>query len=115
MVLDRSTEEREAILHVESRDFEVADMTIQQSENGVGWVALGNASVITEMRAGRRVVEIMQDHGDGINANEYAKLAEVSYQSAYKSLQNAEKSGLLRSELAKNETTGRMVMTWLLA
>ena len=101
MLLERKQGEREAVLHFESRDAEISALTIRQLENGAGWENLGAALEIKNIRAGRRVVEILQAAGgDELTIVDIAKQLAVSPQAAGAQLRNAERDGLVsrRSE-----------------
>lgn len=92
-VLERKQDEREAVLHAESRDMDLDNMTIKQAKNGTGWEYKGNGKEIENIRAGRKMVEVMLEHGDGVTVSELAKLTGKSAQTIHNQLVGAEKNG----------------------
>lgn len=99
MILERKQDEREAVLHAESRDVDLSSITIEQAQNGAGWEALGNGAVIQEIRAGRKVVKALQDFelengvDVGATAAQLGEIMGISRSSAYRQLRAAEKRG----------------------
>lgn len=114
MLLDRKQDEKEAVLHVESRDVDLSNMTIRQSANGAGWECLGNGSVINELRAGRKVVKAMLEQGDGQTVKELAKMLGVSESAVSAQLNNAEKYDYVKRETADPDGEGRPKDIWYL-
>lgn len=115
LLLERKNNEREAILHLESRDLEMEPLTLCQSANSAGWECLGNGEVIQRVRAGRRVVEVMQKEGDGLTTEELATALSVSRQAAGQQLRNAERDRLVRRESQPKEGSLKPVDVWYLA
>lgn len=97
-VLDRKREEREALLHMESKDADNTTFTIRQAEGGAGWQLLGSGVELGNIRAGRKVVEALQNEGDGVTADELAKTLGITRQAAGKQLRAAEAAGVVRRE-----------------
>jgi hypothetical protein len=114
LLLERKLNEREAVLHLESRDVELSSMTIRQAANGVGWEVVGSGSELKRIRAGRRVVEALSSLGDGATAEEIAGYLEVSRQAVHRQLEYAERDGLVRREEKVRETGGRPASRWML-
>src|SRR5690606_13611128 len=52
LLLERKQNEKEAVLHLESRDVDTLTMTIRQAGQGAGWESLGDGSEIANIRAG---------------------------------------------------------------
>lgn len=115
LLLERKQDEREAILHVESRDFDATSMTIRQSETGEGWECLGNGRYLTEIRAGRAIVSAIQQHGEGLTAKELAEATGKSEQTIRNQLNNAEAKGLVRQEKEDREKSLKPVAVWYLS
>lgn len=112
-LLQRKQDEREAILYIESRDVEVSSMTIQQAGNGAGWECLGNGTVIQELRAGRKVVQALVEHGDGQTVSELAQILKLHESSVRRQLGNAEKHGYVRRETgAVSSDAGKPADLW---
>lgn len=114
LLLERKQGEREALLHCESRDIELEPITIRQSDDGAGWEALGDATRIHEIRAGRRIVEAIMEHGEGHTAEELAELLGISKSATHKQLKNAERDGWVRREQAEI-TNGKPADHWFLS
>ena len=51
------------MLHIEARDYEAGGVTIRQHDNGNGWEYMGEAKMITQIRAGRNVISALEDLG----------------------------------------------------
>lgn len=114
LLLERKQDEREGILHMESRDVDLSNMTIRQAGDGAGWECLGNGSEINRIRAGRRVVEALRENGDGLTAEEVGELLKVSRQAAGAQLRGAESAGLVRRESERREGSTKPVDIWYL-
>lgn len=114
MVLERKQDEREAVLHMESRDVDLTSLTIRQADSGAGWEALGTGAEIKTIRAGRRIVEAIRDHGDGQTAEELATAIGISPQTVRKQLTNAEDRGLVKREKVRREGALKPVDIWFL-
>jgi CheY-like chemotaxis protein len=95
MVLQRKQDEREAILHCESRDVDVSNMTIRQSENGQGWECLGSGAELHRIRAGRAIVETILAHGEGETVSSLAEASGKSKATIGQQLRTAEEHGLV--------------------
>lgn len=95
LVLERKQGEREAVLYMESRDTDLADMTIRHAADGAGWECLGGGAEIFKIRAGRKVVQTLTSHGDGVTAEELAGVMRISYAAVHKQLLNAERDNLV--------------------
>jgi hypothetical protein len=113
IVLMRKLDKREAMLHIESRDFDTCNMRIRQNDDGAGWEFIGGLD-ITSIRAGRRSVQAMVEHGDGCTAAELAKVSGVSARAVRSQLTNAEKHGLVRREAEQLEHSKKPVYRWYL-
>lgn len=114
MMLERKQNEREALLHLESRDVDCASLTIRQSDNGAGWETLGNGAEIVTIRAGRRIVEAIHEHGEGLTAEELAVAIGTSPQTVRQQLTVAEGNGLVRREKARRSGSGKAPDAWYL-
>jgi hypothetical protein len=115
LLLDRKQGEREAVLHVEARDFEGQAVTIRQKESGNGWDVVGAGREIVEIRAGRRVIEALADFENGAAADELAEALGISKATVFRQLKRAERDGhvfLLRTD---DSSAGRPTLIWGLA
>ncbi len=112
LLLDRRQGEREAVLHIEARDYEAGGLTIRQHENGNGWELVGEAQDIINIRAGRRVINALADLEEGATAEELAELLAISRPAVGKQLKAAQRDGhvmILRTERINN---GRPAAVW---
>jgi hypothetical protein len=114
MVLERKQGEREAILHFESRDLEIDNLTIRQSDGGAGWECLGGASELPRIRAGRAIVTALQEHGDGCTVAELAAACGKSEQTLRRQLQTAEKRALVVQATEPPSGSGKPAARWWL-
>ncbi len=112
MILDRTVDEKEAMLHIESRDWDVSDMTLELIGGSVGWKSLGGVSEIHSIRAGRKTLQVFDEFGDGLTTDEYAGFCEVTKQAASKSLKTAERKGLVLCKYEKHGDSNRSIQTW---
>jgi hypothetical protein len=93
LMLDRRQGEREAVLHVESRDFEAAGLTIRQREGGRGWDLVGEAREIARIRVGRKVIEAIEELGGRVTVDELAEHLQISRQAVGQQLKLAQQEG----------------------
>lgn len=110
MVLDRKRGEAEAVLMFESRDLSVEDMTISFDASR-GWSYAGSAVKREELRAGRRVVQVLDalerenaDCDGWFSTEEIAQAMNVTRQAALEQLKNAERAGAVTR---KREQAGK--------
>ena len=101
MMLDRRHGEKQATLHVESRDFDAADMSIKQSDNGAGWEYLGAVAEVAEMAAGRVGVADLMTAGNGSTTAEIAAATGKTSQAVRGIMQTAAKHFLVVNKLDK--------------
>jgi RecA-family ATPase len=97
LLLERKPGEAEAVLHTESRDVEVENMTLRQLANG-GWEYVGNSHEIEKIRAGRETIKAMLEHdpdGEGKTAKEIAKHRSVSESAVYRQLNRLVEDGYI--------------------
>jgi len=115
LLLDRKQGEREAVLHIEARDFEAEGLTLRQRPAGDGWELVGAAKERERIRAGRRVIDALADFEDGATAEELAEVLNITKGNAHKQLQRAERDGYVRV-IRQNHVLGRKpTMVWGLA
>lgn len=114
MILERKQGEREAILHLESRDTEVSNMTIRQTDDGAGWECLGSGAEIFKIRAGRKVIQTLMTHGDGVTAEELAQTMKISRAAVHKQLLNAERDDLVFRRPEDNPDSDKPADLWFL-
>lgn len=114
LLLTRKHGEKEATLHVQSRDFEADDMTIKQADNGAGWEYLGDLSVGVAIAAGRIGVADLQAAGDGSTTAEIAAAVNKSVSSVRGSMQTAAKHFLVVNKPEKDATGKKSVDRWYL-
>lgn len=114
LLLRRRHGEKEATLHVESRDFETDDMTIKQADNGAGWEYLGDASVGVALTAGRVGVADLQAAGDGSTTAEIAAAVNKSVASVRGTMNTAAKHFLVVNKPERDDTGKKSVDRWYL-
>lgn len=114
LLLERKQSEKEAVLHLESRDVDTLTMTIRQAGQGAGWESLGDGSEIANIRAGREIVKAIKAHGDGLTADELAEATGKSKSAIHKQLITAEKNGLVRREKLPKEDGTKPADGWYL-
>lgn len=107
LLMDRRQGEREAVLHVEARDFEATGFTIRQRENGSGWDEVGEAKAIVRIRAGRKVIEALVETGGGVTADELTDILGITRQAVGQQLALAEKEKTVVRRPGKREGGGR--------
>ena len=115
IIMQRKQGEREAVLHMESRDLDPSSLTIRQAVNGAGWECLGSGGEIEKIRAGRAVVEGLRLHGDGLTAEELAELLDKAKPTVHKQLKLAERDGIVVRQKRPSDGKGRPADVWLLA
>jgi len=96
LLLERNQGEKEAVLHAESRDVDVENMTLRQSANGIGWEYVGSSIEINKIRAGRKTLNAMLEldpEGNGLTVKEIAEHREVTEVAIYKQLNRLEADG----------------------
>ena len=117
LVLERKQGEKEAILHAESRDVDVESMTLQQAANGAGWHYIGDAREIKKIRAGKATYEALLENdptGEGLTANQLAKIRDVSLQAIYPQLVKLEEAEhVLRIEKESTQN-GKVADLWVI-
>lgn len=115
LLLDRKPGEAEAVLHAESRDVDVENMTLRQSTNGAGWQYVGNSFEIEKIRAGKQTLQAMlemdQDHA-GLTAKEIATFRNVSETTTYKQLERLEADGYVFREEQPSTQMGKKADIW---
>jgi len=114
LLLRREHNQREATLHVESRDFDADDMTIKQADNGAGWEYLGDAAVGVALAAGRIGVADLMAAGDGSTTAEIAAAVNKSVQSVRGTMNTAAKHFLVVNKPEKDGTGKKSVDRWYL-
>lgn len=114
LILERKPGEREAVLHVESRDLDIRDMTLRQAENGAGWEYVGDAYEIEKVRAGRKVLETLLDHddGDGLTTEKIAEIRKVSKATVHKQLTRLEADGYVCRDVLSSTQMGKRPDVW---
>jgi len=115
IVLQRDPKEKEAILHVESRDVEVEAMTITFDKSG-GWTYSGDGAEIEKLRGGRKAIKALQEMGDWQTLKDIATQMGVTEQAAGQQLRALlEKGHVKRKNLdTPVKTGGRPVELWSL-
>ena len=114
LILERKPGEREAILHAESRDLDIRNMTLRQADNGAGWEYVGDAHEIEKVRAGRKVLETMLDHDDGkgMTAKQLAEIRKVSEATIHKQLIRLEEGGYVCRDEQPSTQMGKRPDVW---
>ena len=114
-VLERKPGEREAILHAESRDLDIRNMTLRQADNGAGWDYVGDAHEIEKVRAGRKVLETMMENdatGDGMTAKQLAELRKVTVATIGRQLNRLEADGYICKQEQPSARMGKEPDVW---
>ena len=107
LLLERKQGEQEAVLHAESRDIEVENMTLRQAANGAGWEYVGNSFEIDKIRAGRETLKAMLEldpDGAGLTAKEITKHRGISESAVYRQLNRLVEDGYV--EKIEKPSTG---------
>lgn len=115
LILERKPGEREAILHAESRDLDIRNMTLRQADEGAGWVYVGDAHELEKIRAGRKVLEVMLENdteGGGMTAKQLAEIRKVSEATIGRQLQRLEADGYIYRKEQAEATMGRRPELW---
>lgn len=112
IVLQRDPKEREAILHVESRDLEIEAMTIT-FDAATGWSYTGNSQQIEQIRGGRKIINALREMGGWQTLDDIAKHMGVSKQSVHEQLKTAHAKGhVQRKDGEKPQNGGRTPDLW---
>lgn len=115
LILERKPGEREGILHAESRDLDIRNMTLRQAANGAGWDYVGDAAEIERIRAGRKVLEAMLEHdadGNGMTAKALAQVRGVSETTVYNQLKRLEEAGYVNRLEQPSTAMGKRPDVW---
>lgn len=103
IVLQRDPNEKEAALHIESRDIDADGMTIKFDKTQ-GWIYEGGADALEKIRGGRRVIQAMREMGgDDLATADIAKHMGITYQAAHKQLQVAFDKGYVKRDTKEPE------------
>ena len=89
LLLERKQGEQEAVLHAESRDIDVENMTLRQAANGAGWEYVGNSFEIEKIRAGKDTLKAMLEldpGAKGLTAKDIANHRSISESAVYRQL-----------------------------
>ena len=114
LLMERRQGEREAVLHIEARDFEGAGLTIRQKDDGSGWDLVGDAKAITQIRAGRNVISGLEELGDDLTTDEIADYLQLTRQAVGQQLRLAERDGLVTRKAGAFTGKGRPKELWSL-
>ena len=95
LMLDRRQGEREAVLHVEARDFQSVSLTIRQREDGGGWDVIGQAKAIERIRVGRKVMEAIEALGGNATVDDLVSYMQISRQAVGQQLNLCERDGFI--------------------
>lgn len=118
LLLDRKPDEAEAILHAESRDVDVENMTLRQSTNGAGWEYVGSSFEIEKIRAGRQTLQAMLEMSqddEGLTVKEIAAFRNVSETTTYKQLERLEGGGYVYRDEQPSTQMGKKADIWYVA
>lgn len=115
LLLERRQGEREAVLHIEARDFMAESLTIRQRENGSGWDVVGGAMAINQIRAGRNVLGALETLGADVSAKEIAEFLQLTPQAVGQQLRLAERDGRVMRKRSTFIGKGRPKELWSLA
>ena len=114
LMMDRRQGEREAVLHIEARDFQSGGLTIRQRDDGSGWDVVGDAKVITQIRAGRNVIAALEELGGDVTNEEIAEFLQLTRQAVSQQLRLAERDGLVTRKAGQYIGKGRPKELWSL-
>ena len=95
VLMQRKKGEKEAKLLVESRDAEIADMTISFEGGTKGWKYEGDGERLETIRAGKAVVKALSELGGEAPVAELAAFLKVTPQAIGQQLKAAEREGLV--------------------
>lgn len=95
VVMQRKKGEKEAKLVVESRDAEIADMTISFEGGSTGWKYEGDGERLETIRAGKAVVKALSELGGEAPVAELAAHLKITPQAVGQQLNAAEREGLV--------------------
>ncbi|MBP9501626.1 MAG: AAA family ATPase [Candidatus Promineofilum sp.] len=115
LILERKPGEREAILHAESRDLDIRNMTLRQAEEGAGWVYVGDAYELEKIRAGRKVLEAMLENdteGEGMTAKQLAEIRKVTEATIGRQLARLEVDGYICRDEQPSTQMGKRPDIW---
>lgn len=115
LILERKPGEREAILHTESRDLDVRNMTLRQADNGAGWKYVGDAHELEKIRAGRKVLDAMLENdasGEGLTAKQLAEIRKVSEATIHNQLKRLEADGYICRDEQPSTQMGKRPDIW---
>lgn len=112
LMLIRKHGEKEATLHAEARDFDPADITIRQADNGAGWEYVGDAAAGVAIRAGRVGVADLLAAGDGSTVADIVLITGKSEQAVRSALKTAEKYGYVTHTRDRVEGTRQYFDRW---
>ena len=117
LMMERRQGEREAVLHIEARDFESGGLTIRQREDGSGWDVVGEAQEIQRIRVGRKVIEALEEFEGGATADELTDYLQISRQAVGHQLRLCERDGTIIRVPGTREggSRGRPKDRWALA
>lgn len=117
LLLDRRQGEREAVLHIEARDFMTESLTIRQREDGSGWEMVGGAKAISRIRTGRRMIDAITEFPGGVTVDELCEHLQISRQSISQQLNSAERDGTVvrRPGPLNGKAKGRPKELWFMA
>lgn len=118
LLLDRKPDEAEAVLHAESRDVDVENMTLRQSAHGAGWEYVGSSFEIEKIRAGRQTLQAMlemEQDNEGLTVKEIATFRNVSETTTYKQLERLEEGGYVFRDEQPSTQMGKKADIWYVA
>ena len=114
MMLDRKHGEKQATLHVESRDFDAEDMSIKQADNGAGWEYIGSAAAVNEIAAGRVGMTDLIAAGNGSTTAEIAEATGKTVQSVRGAMNTAAKHFLVVNRPDNTQKGKKAIDRWYL-
>jgi len=114
MLMDRKPGEREAVLHVEARDFESLSLTIRQRDGGQGWDLVGAGQERERIRAAQKVLAGLKEFEEGATIEQLAELIGISKSAVYQQLKRAERDGQVVRTRSMLDSGGRPADTWRL-
>jgi archaellum biogenesis ATPase FlaH len=108
LVLQREKDEKEAQLHIESRDIDTDGMTIK-FDKAQGWIYEGDSNALEKIRAGRKAIQALREMGEmgeKFTTEEIATHLSISPQAARKQLLSAHEKGYLKRGTGEPKKAG---------
>lgn len=113
IVLQRDTKEKEAVLHVESRDIEIEGMTITFDKSS-GWSYSGDGEQLEKLRNGRKVIAALKEMGGWQTLKDIASHMGITEQAVGQQLRAALEKGYIKRKDGDPAKNGKKIDLWSL-